>query len=138
MPDWTERAASREWPTPDDFFPTSTGPSTAIKRLCAGCGVKDECLGWAILHERYGVWGGVGEETREAMRRRKKIAIEPVGEWTPPKQHTVPPECGTVAAAEWHRAKGEPMDEQCDRALRYAERKRLKAIADKQNREQAS
>ena len=137
MPDWTEDAACAGWEWPDEFYQPRGIGTKQLRSLCNACPVNLECLKWAIEHEPWGYWAGTDEAMRDALRRRNGIKLQPVGDWTPPRQHTVPPECGTIAAAEWHRAKGEPMDEQCARALRYAERKRLKFIADKKKRESA-
>lgn len=47
----------------------------AAKRICASCPVKDPCLEYAELLPadlRYaGVYGGLGEEDRESLRRRR-------------------------------------------------------------------
>ena len=43
----------------------------AAKRVCAGCEVRDECLAYALdNNERFGVWGGLSERQRRALRPR--------------------------------------------------------------------
>ena len=43
----------------------------AAKRVCAGCEVRDECLAYALDNgERFGVWGGLSERQRRALRPR--------------------------------------------------------------------
>ena len=38
------------------------------KRICAGCGVREECLRAALdRHESYGIWGGLNEFERRAL-----------------------------------------------------------------------
>ncbi len=43
------------------------------KRICRSCPVLDECATHALaVREPYGVWGGMSEEDREAIYRRKQ------------------------------------------------------------------
>lgn len=39
------------------------------ERLCGGCPVKDACLEWGLVHERFGIWGGMTAWRRQLMRR---------------------------------------------------------------------
>src|SRR5688572_8950479 len=40
------------------------------KRLCRHCPFKDSCLEWALeKNQQYGVWGGLDERQRRAIRR---------------------------------------------------------------------
>lgn len=42
------------------------------KAVCAGCWVRAECLGYSLARpERYGTWGGLGEEERASARRSR-------------------------------------------------------------------
>ncbi|HWW52971.1 MAG TPA: WhiB family transcriptional regulator [Acidimicrobiales bacterium] len=72
---WRVRAACSTV-DPDLFFPVGvTGPAVgqiaAAKAVCAGCGVRDECLDFAITtNQEYGVWGGTSEEERRVLRRQ--------------------------------------------------------------------
>jgi WhiB family redox-sensing transcriptional regulator len=65
---------------PDLFFPISTsGPAqrqiARAKMICAGCGVRQECLQFAMSHDQlYGIWGGTTAEDRQRDRRRKRRA----------------------------------------------------------------
>jgi WhiB family redox-sensing transcriptional regulator len=65
---------------PDLFFPISTkGPAEQqiirAKTICAGCGVRRECLEFALSHDLvYGIWGGTTPEDRQRARRRKRRA----------------------------------------------------------------
>lgn len=71
------RAACRHH-DPDLFFPLSAvGAGLArtrqAKRVCATCPVVAECLDWAIAHGiRFGAWGGLSEDQREAAPRRRR------------------------------------------------------------------
>jgi len=65
---------------PDLFFPISpAGPAerqiARAKKICAGCGVRRECLEFALSHEQvYGIWGCTTPEDRQRERRRKRRA----------------------------------------------------------------
>jgi WhiB family redox-sensing transcriptional regulator len=65
---------------PDLFFPiSSTGPAerqiARAKEICAGCGVRRECLEFALSHDQtYGIWGGTTAEDRQRERRRQRRA----------------------------------------------------------------
>jgi len=65
---------------PDLFFPISVrGPAekqiARAKMICAGCGVRQECLEFAMTHVlTYGIWGGTTPEDRQRARRRKRRA----------------------------------------------------------------
>ena len=65
---------------PDLFFPISaTGPAeqqiARAKVICAECGVRKECLDFAMSHDQvYGIWGGTTPEDRQRARRRMRRA----------------------------------------------------------------
>ena len=73
--DWRHRAACRD-EDPELFFPIgNTGPALAqieeAKKVCARCEVKDPCLQWALESgQEAGVWGGMSEDERRALKRR--------------------------------------------------------------------
>ncbi|MCG7525743.1 WhiB family transcriptional regulator [Streptomyces sp. OfavH-34-F] len=75
MENWRMHAACRE-ADPDLFFPIgSTGPALVqveeAKAVCRRCPVQEECLRWALDNNQdTGVWGGLGENERRALRRR--------------------------------------------------------------------
>jgi WhiB family transcriptional regulator, redox-sensing transcriptional regulator len=70
------RNAACQGEDPELFFPISTtGPARLqlmeAKRVCARCPVLSECLRWAIVTGmEHGVWGGMSEGERRALRRR--------------------------------------------------------------------
>src|SRR4029077_18589763 len=76
---WRSAAACR-LADPDLFFPVSaTGPAAAqiarAKAICAGCGVRPECLEFALTREQnYGIWGGTTADDRQRDRRRRRRA----------------------------------------------------------------
>jgi len=73
--DWRHIAACREV-DPELFFPIGTsGPALfqieEAKQVCRRCTVVDECLRWAIdSGQDAGVWGGMSEDERRALKRR--------------------------------------------------------------------
>jgi WhiB family transcriptional regulator, redox-sensing transcriptional regulator len=73
--DWRHEAACREV-DPELFFPIgNSGPALLqieeAKQVCRRCSVMDECLRWAIESgQDAGVWGGMGEDERRALKRR--------------------------------------------------------------------
>ena len=55
---------------PEIFFPEKGGSTRDAKRICRGCEVKAECLGYALDNdERFGIWGGLSERERRRLKR---------------------------------------------------------------------
>lgn len=77
--DWRHDAACRGIPEPDIFFPIgNTGPALeqieAAKRICRACGVRSQCLDWALdTRQDSGVWGGLSEDERRALRTGEPV-----------------------------------------------------------------
>ena len=70
--DWRELAACRD-EDPELFFPVGSGRAAnaqikQAKAVCARCPVRARCLE-AGMSEEYGVWGGLTEEERRALRQ---------------------------------------------------------------------
>ena len=61
---------------PELFFPIgNTGPALLqideAKQVCARCKVTEACLQWALESgQDSGVWGGLSEDERRALKRR--------------------------------------------------------------------
>ena len=72
---WRNRAACLD-ADPELFFPTgSTGPALVqiegAKAICGRCEVVEPCLTWAMdFGQDAGVWGGLSEDERRALKRR--------------------------------------------------------------------
>src|SRR4029453_5887365 len=72
--DWRHRARCRDV-DPELFFPVGPpGPAEAQgpsgKAFCALWPVREECLQWSLdTAQDAGVWGGLSEEERRALRR---------------------------------------------------------------------
>ncbi|MDA3022232.1 MAG: WhiB family transcriptional regulator [Actinomycetota bacterium] len=73
--DWRHDSACRD-EDPELFFPIgNTGPALVqieeAKLVCRRCSVVDECLRWALeTGQDAGVWGGLSEDERRALKRR--------------------------------------------------------------------
>ncbi|MER7848337.1 WhiB family transcriptional regulator [Kitasatospora sp. NPDC096077] len=73
--DWRTRAVCAE-EDPELFFPIgNTGPALLqieeARSVCRRCPVLEDCLTWALTNgEDAGVWGGMSEGERRAMKRR--------------------------------------------------------------------
>ena len=73
--DWRHNAVCRE-EAPELFFPIgNTGPALLqleeAKAVSRRCPVMDQCLQWALeFGQDSGVWGGLSEDERRAMKRR--------------------------------------------------------------------
>lgn len=72
--DWRHHSVCRD-EDPELFFPVGTsGPALLqieqAKKVCGRCPVSSECLNWALeTGEDTGVWGGMSEEERRAVKR---------------------------------------------------------------------
>ena len=73
--DWRHRALCRD-EDPELFFPIgTTGPAVVqieqAKAVCRRCPVVQSCLDWALTSgQDSGVWGGLSEDERRALKRR--------------------------------------------------------------------
>ena len=74
--DWRSKAACLD-KDPELFFPVgNTGPALLqieeAKAVCRSCEVVDTCLKWAMESgQDSGVWGGMSEDERRAIKRRQ-------------------------------------------------------------------
>ena len=75
--DWTDAAACRN-SEGALFYPADSAErkedrlerELVAKRICASCGVREECLEAALArHEYYGIWGGLNEFERRGLLR---------------------------------------------------------------------
>ena len=75
--DWTDAAACRN-SEGALFYPADTAErkedrlerELVAKRICASCGVREDCLEAALArHETYGIWGGLNEFERRGLLR---------------------------------------------------------------------
>ena len=72
---WRDRAICRDT-DPDLFFPVGTTGQALVqiaraKEVCNECPVKVDCLEYALeTNQDSGIWGGLAEEERRAIRRQ--------------------------------------------------------------------
>lgn len=77
--DWRDLAVCRDRGRydPELWFPNgNTGPALLqteeAKRVCLACPAVEWCLQWALeTGQNHGVWGGLSEDEREVLRRRR-------------------------------------------------------------------
>ena len=73
--EWRDEALCRN-SNPELFFPIgNTGPALMqieeAKAVCRRCPVIETCLAWALESgQDAGVWGGLSEDERRALKRR--------------------------------------------------------------------
>lgn len=109
-PTWREAAICAQT-DPELWFPEVGHSSAPAKRICLSCESRVVCLEWAIEHGEHGIWGGTSDNQRRAIRRARD-----------PKPATGRPSgkpeagCGTDAAYQRHRRRGEDIDEACHAA----------------------
>lgn len=71
-PEWVTDAVCAQT-DPDAWFPDKGGSTASAKRICAGCPVRERCLAYAMeRRERFGIWGGLSERERRALRHRRQ------------------------------------------------------------------
>jgi WhiB family redox-sensing transcriptional regulator len=57
---------------PDGFFPEKGGNGRPAQKVCMSCGVREECLEYALANDqRWGVWGGLSEHERRKVRKQR-------------------------------------------------------------------
>lgn len=77
--EWRDHALCRDT-DPDLFFPVGTTGQALVtidqaKAVCSQCTVTQECLDYALeTNQDSGVWGGLSEEERRAIRRQRAAA----------------------------------------------------------------
>lgn len=65
---WMRDAACKGLDT-EMFYPQQgVALPLAVRRICAGCPVRNACLEYAA-NEKFGVWAGVSPKARREMRR---------------------------------------------------------------------
>lgn len=85
MPGWVADAAcaTAGFGLADAWFPDKGSSTREAKAVCGTCIVRAECLTWALEHnERHGVWGGLSERERRALRGDTTTTDEDTDELT--------------------------------------------------------
>lgn len=74
--EWKDRAACAG-ANVDKFFPTKgqSGHIAAVKKICAGCPVREDCLAYdEKTGPQPGIWGGLTEGERRKLRKQQRGA----------------------------------------------------------------
>jgi WhiB family transcriptional regulator, redox-sensing transcriptional regulator len=84
---WREQAACvgtpTEWWFPVDDHGRAVADEVPYEadRLCGVCPVRSECYDHALRSERYGVYAGIHEVRRAALRRAARIRLREDPDW---------------------------------------------------------
>lgn len=71
---WMEDALCAQT-DPDIFYPEKGGSTAPATSICRGCGVRAQCLEYAIRNDiRHGIWGGTSDNDRKRISRERKFA----------------------------------------------------------------
>jgi len=103
---WRDDAACRE-EDPELFFPlgntgTAITQAEEARAICRRCPAIEACGEWALATgQDAGVWGGMTEDERRTIRRRRSRKAAPR------------PECGTVEGYQRHSKNGQHIDDLC-------------------------
>ena len=79
--EWAELGACRtsevpsSWWYPDIYWSHRHPYIKAAIAVCQSCPVKQQCLDYALIHEPYGIWGGLSEQDRERKRRELNLPL---------------------------------------------------------------
>jgi Transcription factor WhiB len=57
---------------PRDLFPSHGDPATEARQVCADCGVRDDCLKYATDADEFGIWAGLDQQQRRALRKKQQ------------------------------------------------------------------
>lgn len=71
--DWRSHALCAQT-DPDLFYPEKGQPVGPARSVCMACPVRAACLGYALVHETQGVWGGLTAGERAAVKRLRTVA----------------------------------------------------------------
>lgn len=56
------------------FFPERGASTKEAKAVCQACIVREDCLEYALVHEKHGIWGGTSERERQRIRKQRAKA----------------------------------------------------------------
>ena len=69
--EWMQNANCKD-EDPNMFLSSKPEVIATVKKICARCVVKEECLTYALKNAiEDGVWGGLSEKERRALRQRR-------------------------------------------------------------------
>lgn len=71
---WMTDGACRNYPAAA-FFPSDGVGVDAARKICATCGVQEQCREYALSNRiDHGVWGGSSERERRRILKRRRDA----------------------------------------------------------------
>ena len=74
--DWRDEGLCAQT-DPEAFYPDKGQSPKQAKKVCASCPVQALCLAYALTHdERFGVWGGLSERERRALKKTATTGTE--------------------------------------------------------------
>jgi WhiB family redox-sensing transcriptional regulator len=83
--EWMLRARCRSL-APSEFFPSDGVGVDKARKICDQCGVKIECLEYALTYRiDHGVWGGASERERRRILRRRRLEGTPLAASAAPR-----------------------------------------------------
>ena len=70
MNEWKEFALCKG--KTDLFYVNPGDDQRPAKAICAECPVRRPCLEYALVHEPFGIWGGLSGRERQRLRLQRK------------------------------------------------------------------
>lgn len=68
--DWSKAICPQT--DPESYFPEKGLVTNALKKICVGCEIRENCLQYALDNDvRFGVWGGLSEAERKRLKKQK-------------------------------------------------------------------
>ena len=74
---WQESAACRPLPTAWFYPEDGNSPDPRALEACRTCPVADACAAHAAANAEHGLWGGLTENARNELRRRRRLPKPP-------------------------------------------------------------
>ena len=56
---------------PEIFFPSHGDLGTEARQICARCGAREDCLKYSTEADEFGVWAGLDQQQRRALRKKR-------------------------------------------------------------------
>ena len=57
---------------PETFFPSHGDLGAEARHICASCGVREDCLKYATEADEFGIWAGLDQQQRRALRKKQQ------------------------------------------------------------------
>jgi WhiB family redox-sensing transcriptional regulator len=70
---WFEDAQCKGANTEDFFIEAGQQYSKSVKEICTQCGVRGECLSFAVKYQVMGFWAGTTEKDRRQLKMAQRI-----------------------------------------------------------------